>query len=454
MHVDLAIIGSGSGNAIPADFADQTIALIDDGWFGGTCLNVGCIPTKMHVYPADVIANAADAARLGVHVGDVQVGYREIQQRIFTNRIDKISAGGLHYREAECENITVFREPARFLDAHTLQVGETTIHAEQIMLAAGARPAIPQLIVDANVEYHTSDTIMRADGLPEHLVILGSGYIACEFAHIYSAFGSQVSIIGRSDVLLKHQDRTIAERITEVARRRWDVRLGQNVVAAHQDGSAITLTFADGSQVSGDRLLVATGRIPNSDRLNLAAAGIATHDDGRVQVDRYGRTSAAGVWACGDISSPFQLKHVANHEAAVVFHNLQHPGQLREFRHDAVPAAVFTWPQIASVGLTEAQAREAGRDFVSVELDFAAVAYGWAMEDEVGICKLIAERISGQLLGAHIIGEQAALLLQGLVQAMALGSDIRAVATQQYWIHPALSEVVENALLALIDKLH
>ncbi|MDO5726897.1 MAG: mycothione reductase [Bowdeniella nasicola] len=454
MNVDLAIVGSGSGNAIPPSLRDHKIALIDDGIFGGTCLNVGCIPTKMHVYPADVIASARTAGRLGVDFTSPKVNYGDIQRRIFANRIDQISAAGLRYRREECDNIEVLTDRAFFTGPHTLTVGEHQVHAKQIMLVAGARPAIPEVIAQSEIAYQTSDTIMRLAQLPEHLIILGSGYIACEFAHIFSAFGSKVTVIGRSQVLLKHQDHTIATRFTDVASQQWDVRLGQPVVAARQAKGEITLTFADGSRVSGDELLVATGRIPNSDRLEVSRAGIATHPDGRVQVDCHGRTNVPGVWACGDISSPYQLKHVANHEADVVFHNLTNPTQLRSFRHQAIPAAVFTWPQIASVGLTEEQAKDAQRDYVTVSFDFGAVAYGWAMEDEIGICKLLADPNTGQLLGAHILGEQAALLLQGLTQAMALGTDIRTMAREQYWIHPALSEVVENALLALEAKLH
>lgn len=448
-HFDLAIIGTGSGNAIPEELNDASIALIEAGRFGGTCLNVGCIPTKMYVYPADVIEEAKAAHELGVDLTYHGVDLPLLQDRIFGRRIDVIAEGGERYRKDECPNITVFSDMARFTGDKTIEVAGEHITADQIIVAAGSRPQIPDLVTDSGVPYYTNEDIMRIERLPKRLLILGSGYIATEFAHVFSALGSEVVITGRSDVLIKHQDRDVAVRFTRAARERWDVRLGQKTTGLTKDGDTITLTFADGSTATGDALLVATGRIPNGDRLNLAAAGIDTHDDGRIKVDQHGRTSAAGVWALGDVSSPYQLKHVANHEARVVFHNVTNPEKLRSFRHDAVPAAIFTHPQIASVGMSEQEARDAGYDIAIATQDFSDVAYGWAMEDNVGFCKIIADKKTGLILGAHLMGHQSAILIQGLIQAMALGTTAKQMAEDQLWIHPSLSEVVENCLLGL-----
>jgi mycothione reductase len=201
--------------------------------------------------------------------------------------------------------------------------------------------------------------------------------------------------------------------------------------------------------VTGDLLLVATGRVPNGDRLNLAAAGVDAHPDGRIKVDEYQRTSAPGVWALGDASSDYQLKHVANHEERTVAHNLAHPDAMVASDHRFVPAAVFTHPQLASVGLTEAAARAGGRRCVAALAPYGGIAYGWAMEDTTSVCKLVADPETGLLLGAHLMGAQAATLIQPLIQAMSFGLGVRDMARGQYWIHPALTEVVENALLAL-----
>jgi mycothione reductase len=183
--------------------------------------------------------------------------------------------------------------------------------------------------------------------------------------------------------------------------------------------------------------------------MNLAAAGVEVDADGLVQVDDYQRTTADGVWALGDVSSPYQLKHVANQDARVVAHNLAFPHELRESNHRAVPAAVFTEPQIATVGLTEQAAHARGVKYVSAVQHYGFTAFGWALEDTSSVCKLLADPVTQRLLGAHIMGPQASILIQPLIQAIAFGQTVHDVASGQYWIHPALTEVVENALLSL-----
>jgi len=453
-HFDLVVIGTGSGNSIVDErFAERSVAICEQGVFGGTCLNVGCIPTKMFVYAADTACAVRNAARYGVAATVDAVDWPEIVSRVFDRRVDPISSGGEDYRRNRCDNVTVYDGHARFVGPRTIDTGTgEVITADEIVVAAGARPSIPRVVTEAGVEYLTSDTVMRIPELPRSMVIQGSGFIACEFAHVFSSFGVEVTVIGRSDVLLKHTDRTIAERFTAEARRKWDVRLGRSVTSMARsgpDGGGVEVTFEDGSTCAADALLVATGRTPNGDLLDCPAGGVELLDDGRVRVDEYGRTTAEGVWALGDVSSPFQLKHVANHEQRVVQHNLLYPDRLRAVGHSLVPYAVFSSPQIGSVGLTEAEAREAGHDVVVKVQEYGDVAYGWAMEDSVGCCVLVADRTTRKLLGAHVMGAQAASLVQQLVQAMAFDVSVPDLARGQYWIHPALPEVIENALLGL-----
>jgi mycothione reductase len=299
------------------------------------------------------------------------------------------------------------------------------------------------------VPFHTSDTVMRLDEFPKRLIILGSGFIAAEFAHVFSSLGSQVTVVARSNALLRKLDAEISQRFTAIASQQWDVRLDAALTKVRGNESEVSLDFADGSRVSGDVLLVATGRVPNTANLGLEVAGIVTHQDGGVTVDAHGRTNVGGVWALGDVSSAHQLKHVANHEARVVAHNLAHPDDLRSFDHRYIPSAVFTSPQIATVGLTEEQLKASGRSYVTTSQAYGDTAYGWAMEDTTGVCKVIADPLTGELLGAHLMGYQASNLIQPLIQGMSFGQTAREVARGQYWIHPALGEVVENALLGL-----
>jgi len=458
-HFDLAIIGTGSGNAlVTADFDDKHVAIIESGSFGGTCLNVGCIPTKMFVYAADVANTVAHAHRYGIDATLTGVRWPDIRDRVF-GRIDPISAGGKDYR-VNGPNTTAFLGHGTFVGPRRLRIDANhqgaagipagvEITAEQIVIAAGARPTVPTVVSESGVPFHTSDTVMRLDELPQRLVILGSGFIAAEFAHVFSALGSQVTVVARSSALLRKLDTEISARFTAIARQQWDLRLDTVLTRVSGNEREVSLDFADGSRVSGDVLLVATGRVPNTERLGLDVAGIATHQDGGVSVDAYGRTSVEGVWALGDVSSAHQLKHVANHEARIVAHNLAHPGDLRSFDHRYVPAAVFTCPQIATVGLTEEQVKASGRSYVTKSQAYGDTAYGWAMEDTTGVCKVIADPATGELLGAHVMGDQASNLIQPLIQGMSFGQTAHQVARGQYWIHPALGEVVENALLGL-----
>ncbi|AHK30488.1 mycothione reductase [Rhodococcus opacus PD630] len=454
-HFDLAIIGSGSGNSLPDDrFADKTVAILEEGTFGGTCLNVGCIPTKMFVYAAEVARTVGNSAKYGVDAELEGVRWPDIVKRVF-GRIDPISAGGERYRAEDSPNTTLFRGHATFVGPRTLDTGTgEVVTADQVVIAAGSRPIIPDVVRDSGVRYYTNDDIMRLPELPERMVIIGAGYIAAEFAHVFSALGTRVSLIARSAHLLRHLDEDVSRRFTDLAQKKWDVHRGSAVAAVRSDGDGVAVELEDGSVVSGDVLLVATGRQSNGDAIGAAAGGIDLDDEGRVVVDDYQRTSAEGVFALGDVASPYQLKHVANHEARVVQHNLlqdawRDTSGLRAADHRFVPAAVFTDPQIAHVGLTEAEAREAGWDITVKVQAYGDVAYGWAMEDDEGLCKVIAERGTGRLLGAHVIGAQAPTVIQPLIQAMSFGLTAQQMARGQYWIHPALPEVVENALLGL-----
>ncbi len=451
-HFDLAILGSGSGNSlVTGDFDDSKVAVIERGVFGGTCLNVGCIPTKMFVYAADVASTVREAGRYGIDATVDGVRWADIRDRVF-GRIDPISEGGRDHR-IHGQNTTALLGDARFTGPRTLEVdldGERTeVTADQIVLAAGGHATIPEKVAASGVRYETSDTVMRLEALPRRMVILGGGFIGCEFAHIFSALGVRVTMVNRGSHLLRHLDPDISARFTEVAESQWDVRLHADLATVRRRDEGVVLEMADGTTAEGDVLLVATGRRPNTDGLGLPAAGVQTHPDGRVVVDATGRTTADGVWALGDVCSPYQLKHVANHEARVVAHNLAHPEAPQEFDHRYVPSAVFTRPQIASVGLTEQQAREQGHDVTTTIQAYGDTAYGWAMEDTTGVCKLIADRHTAALLGAHLMGHQSANLIQPLIQGMSLGLTVREMARGQYWIHPALMEVVENALLGL-----
>ncbi len=470
-HYDIALIGSGSANSFPGpDLADRTIVQIDRGVgpgrvFGGTCLNLGCIPTKMFVHTADLAATPADAARFGLTEQLQHVDWPAIRDRIF-GRIDPITAGGEAYRRdhEDNANLTLLRGTARFVGEKELHVdgndgSQQRITADTIVLGAGSRPVLPPIDGLADLAPHTSDTIMRVEALPASLAILGSGVVAVEMAHVLSALGVEVTLIARSQRVLRAADADISARLTEILGERVRLVTGFDTTSARRTADGVELRGTrEGREetLRAEELLVAVGRRPNSDLLDVRAAGIDVAEDGRVEVDAYQRVLAGGevregVFAFGDLSSPHQLKHVANHEQRIVRHNVLHPEQLRRSDTMPVPSGVFTHPHVAWVGMDEETARASGREVRVAVQEYASIAYGWALEDTTGFAKIIADAETTEILGAHLIGPEATTLIQLLIQAMSTGQTARDIATTQYWIHPAMPELIENALLQLVD---
>ncbi len=465
-HFDLIIVGGGSGNSIISrEFSHLSIALIDNGQhFGGTCLNAGCIPTKMFVHVADIAADSRDSSPLGLENSPGVVDWPAIRERVFS-RTDGLSDAGLENRVDKIPNVTVFRDTFVFTDTHEL-LGNSGVRlrGDRIVIAAGSRPrqladvpAIEDLIGTedghAGSGIYTSDSIMRIDELPATLVIIGGGAVGVEFAHVFSALGVAVTQVVRAATLLTGEsiDDAIATAFTEQARLGWRVITGANVrrVSSTTGPSRYQIDLDDGSQLQTEAVLVALGRIPNTDTLGLADAGFDLHADGRLVVDDQQRvlcdaTAREGIYALGDVSSAWQLKHVANHQSRVVQHNLLHPQDQIGGEPGPVVAAIFSRPQVASFGPTERMAPE---DAVVVTRRYGSTAWGWALEDTENFCKLIVDRSTGVVLGAHLVGPEASILIQPLVMAASLSLPVAGLARSMYWPHPAATEIVENALL-------
>lgn len=460
-HHDLVIIGTGSGNSlITPELEGLDIAIVEEGRFGGTCLNVGCIPTKMLVVPADRVVEAADAARLGITFEPPSVDWPAIRDRVF-GRIDPIADGGEAYRRSQ-DFVTVYDQHAEFTAERRLRLADgTEVTAEHVVVAAGSRasalPGVPGLeSLDPMNGLHSSDTIMRLDALPPRMLVLGGGYVACELAHVFAAFGVSITQVQRSDVLLTHEERSVSEAVTASARRRIDLRTSTHLRGAERvaDVWQVTVEHEGATEVlEAEVIQLAVGREPNGARLAVENGGITIDANGLVVVDDFQRTTAPGTWALGDVCSPWQLKHVANHEARVVAHNLavalgRTEGEAQRSDHRFVPHAVFGHPQVASFGPTAAALDEAGTPYVTKTQQYGDVAYGWALEDVEGFLTVHASP-DGQILAAHCVGTMASTVIQPLIQAASFGQHAHDVARGQYWIHPALAEVVENALLGL-----
>jgi mycothione reductase len=447
---DLVVVGAGTGNMLPADqFAGWKIAVVEADRFGGTCLNRGCIPSKMLVHTADVAQTVRHAGRFGIGAQWAGADWPAIRDRVF-GRIDPLHDRAVAHRRAN--GVEVFIGEARFLAPKVLRVGQQELRGERFVLAAGSRPLAPDIPGLAEIPYLTSDTIMRLDALPQSMAVLGGGYIAAEMSHIFGSLGTAMTIVERGDHLLSRHDADIRARFTERYRERFDVRLNSTVERVAAAGAGVRLdlaTPAGTERVECEVLLVATGRRPNSDHLEVTAAGIEVDGRGRVRTDDTCQTSVPGIWALGDLANHFQLKHMANAEARVVWYNIAHPGQPRKAAFPVAPSAVFADPQVASVGATEQDLQAQGRRYVTATRPYSDTAYGWALEDRTSLVKILADPDSRLLLGAHIIGPQASTLLQPLIQAMCLHNTVEQVASGVLYIHPALTEVVEQTLLKL-----
>ena len=289
---------------------------------------------------------------------------------------------------------------------------------------------------------------------PSRLAIVGGGYIAGEMAHFFGAMGTQVTIIHRRLLMLREEDEDVARRFTEVYQRKFNMLLNAEVAQVSRNGDEIHLVVAtDGRRVelAADALLLATGRIPNADTLQVGETGVEVDQRGYVQTDQYLETNVPGIWALGDIVGKYLLKHSANLEAAYVSNNILNPESKVAVDYRAMPHAVFASPQVASVGLTEGEAKEQGVAYKTASYDYHNTAYGSSIEDRDGFVKVLAAPGNEEILGAHIIGTDASILIQEVVNAMRMSLPIDAI-TQAIYVHPALPEVVQRAFGELQAK--
>jgi mycothione reductase len=456
---DLIVIGSGSGLEVSAAAAEQgwRVAVVEEGPFGGTCLNRGCIPSKMLVHVADVARTITDAETFGIQARIEGVDWPAIVERTFAE-IDR-DAAAIREGNLRSQHITVFEGSARFIGHKQLEVGDSRITADTIVIAAGTRPSIPLIPGLEGAGFETTDTIMRIAELPRRLVILGGGFVGAEMAHVFGSLGCDVTIVTRGPAMLRYEDRDVSRRLTEAYQRRFRVILGSEARRVTQQGDARVVEVGPSGEpdadatasIECDEILVATGRVSNADRLAVERGDIVTDDRGFIETDEYLRTTVPGIWALGDIVGRYQLKHNANLEAAHVANNLLNPDALAAVDYHGMPSAVFGSPQIGSVGLTEQAAEERGVAYVAATAAYDATAYGSSIEDHDGFVKVLADPESGETLGCHVIGTDASTLVQEAVNLMRFRLPVDVIARSIY-IHPALPEVMQAAFASVAQQ--
>ncbi|MCH8221929.1 MAG: dihydrolipoyl dehydrogenase [Chloroflexi bacterium] len=444
---DLIVIGTGSGLEVSADAAarGKSVAIVENGPFGGTCLNRGCIPSKMLIHSADVMETIKTAHLFGIDAHVESIDWDMIMRRA-SEEVDH-DAHEIEQGNRSIDNIEVFKSDGRFVDTKVLEIDGTQITADIIVIAAGTRPYVPESLGLSGVPFITSDEALRLPKQPARLAVIGAGYISAELAHFYGSLGTDITIICRGDVLLRAEDEDISRRFTEVYSRRFNVMLRSVIRSARMDGEEIVLEVeADGSpqEVRSDAVLVATGRVPNTDTLNVEGTGVEVDERGYIKTDATLETSTPGIWALGDIVGRFLLKHSANLEASYVTYNIAHPDHRAEVDYHAMPHAIFAGPQVGGVGATERELKESGTHYVSATYNYYDTAYGSSIEDKDGFVKVMADPESGEILGCHIIGTDAATLIQEVANPMRTRATADAV-TQAIYVHPALPEVVQRA---------
>ena len=454
-NYDLIIIGSGAGlNLVDAAVrSGMNVALAENGPMGGTCLNRGCIPSKMWIYPADVIRQIEDGARIGVEAKLEKADFELVRQRTWDSVLKE--RDGISEAVKEDPQVTPIRDTVSFIGDRTLTASGRTIKAPRIVLAGGARSAIPSIKGIEDVEYQTSETIFDIEDLPGSMIILGGGFKGCEFGHFFSAFGTDVTILQRSARLLPNEELEISSAVTRKLGQHVVVRTAHDVHEIRKTDSgveAISVDRATGKEVhdEAEMLLVATGMKSNADWLDPAASGVELDEHGYIKVNEHLETTAPGIWALGDITGRHMFRHTANYESQVVWYNMTTNKNVFVDEH-AIPHAVYTYPTVGSVGMSEEGAKRGNLKYLVGYNFYSNVAKGTAMGNDHGVVKVIVEAGTRRILGAHIAGPEADLLVQQIVYLMNAGDESYMPMARSQVIHPSLSEVVAGAFAHLAE---
>ena len=461
---DLILIGTGSGMEL-VDVMLQSnhrikVAVIDKDTPGGICLTRGCIPSKLLIYPAHLVRTVESTHAFGIHAEIKRIDFELVTQRMrsIINRDINAIRNGL----SQNKNIDYYTERAEFIAPYTLKVGNETIASKLIFLSTGSRPSIPLIEGLQETGYLTSDTIIQISTLPRSIAIIGGGYIAAEYGNFLSAMGSKVTIIGRNPQFIPEEESEISTIAKKELQKHVTILTNHEVRKAESTSEGKKLTAFDRTNkketvIVADEILVATGRRSNSDILHPEKAGIKTDSKGFIVADEYMQTSQHGIWVLGDADGKYLFKHVANYEARLVYYNALLNKKIKADYH-AVPHAVFTDPEIASVALREKEAIEKyGKDNVLIGFfKYADTAKGEAMARKNDFVKVIVKRDTGKILGAHIIGPQASVLIQEIINLMYTQKQTFEPLNEAMHIHPALSEVVARAFQSLMvpDQYH
>ncbi len=451
-HYNVIVIGSGCGtNIVEEALAHELkVALVDKGPLGGTCPNTGCIPSKILIYTADRVVDIQEDAKFGIQAEIKNVNFPAVMNRM--KEFLRTNREQMRKNISAFEDFDFYESEGHFIDDYTVEVGGNQIKAEKIFIAAGSRPFIPPIKGLETVPYLTNETALEITERPESLLIIGGGYIAVEYGHFFAAMGTRVTILEMADRLVLAEEPEISALLKNELSKRMAVHTGVRAEEVKKNAGGVTVVVSDAAggsknEFTAQKLLVAVGRVSNADRLNLDKAGIGVDKRGFIEVNEFLETARKNIYAVGDVIGRQMFTHVANMESSVAGHNGIH-GNSMKMDYRAAPHAVYSHPQIAAVGMTEAAAHKTGRKILVGRARYAEVAQGEAMLEQDNFAKVIVDAKTEKIIGFHIIGPFAPLIIQEVITNMASGGKISHIG-QAMHIHPAIPELVLKALSSL-----
>ncbi len=458
-HYDAIVIGSGQGGtplSVALAQSGMRTALIERKHVGGTCINEGCTPTKTMVASGRVAYLARRAADYGVGTGSISINMEKVRQRK-RDIVDSFRNSSQKSLE-KAQNLDLIFGEASFLDSKTVTVklrdgGERTLSAQRAFINAGTRASRPKLAGLDGVPALDNVSIMELDRVPDHLLIIGGGYIAVEFGQLFRRFGSRVTIVQSAPQLLAREDPDVAEEVRKILEQDGiEIFVKANAFRVDQDAGSIRLQIKNGENstvLTGSHLLLATGRAPNSDTLNPSVAGISTDFRGFINVDDHLRTTAPDIYALGDIKGGPGFTHISYDDFRIIRANLlEHKDA--STRNRFVPYTVFMDPQLGRVGITESEARQQGRKIRVAKLPMTSVARALEVDETRGFMKAIVDAENNQILGAAILGIEGGEVMSVLETAM-MGKLPYTALRDATYAHPTLSESLNNLFMAM-DK--
>lgn len=446
-NYDVVVVGSGAGMSI-ADAAlakGLKVALVDRGPLGGTCMNVGCIPSKMLIYPADRVADIQGARKLGVGARISNIDFVAVMERMRKSRQE--SRAYVRSGVSQSQNLDLYEAEGHFVADYTLEVSGESVQGKKVFIASGSRLLIPPIKGVDTIDYLTNENLLELNELPASVIIIGGGYVGLEYAHFFAGMGAKVTILEALDRLAQPEEPEISKLLEQQLRKRMGIYLNTQAEEIKKEDRYCTVLVRNraggkAEEFSAERVMIAVGRRSNADLLKVENTGVEVDKRGYIKVDDYLETTKKDIFALGDADGQQMFTHVANKEAAVAWHNATSKKKVK-MDYTAAPHAIYTHPQVASVGLTEEAARK-DRHVLVGRARYWDVAGGEAMMEEEGFAKAIVDGHSRTILGFHIIGPYAPILIQEVVNAMAAGGHVDTI-TESMHIHPALTELVVKA---------